>query len=98
MRKTTLLLPLLFLAGHILAQNITPVEKKIIDAEIKRLVTEKKYSKKIVTEVKPVSKFYPAEDYHQEYILNNPDNPYVKNVSIPDYLEFRKKFKGNFKP
>jgi peptide-methionine (S)-S-oxide reductase len=72
-------------------------EKKIIDAEIKRLADEKKYSGKIVTEVKPFKKFYNAEDYHQEYILNHPNNPYVRNVSIPDFEKFKKEFKGKFK-
>ena len=72
-------------------------EKEIIEAEIKRLTESKKYSGKIVTEVKSFSKFHPAEDYHQEYILNHPDNSYVKNVSIPDFLEFKKEFKGKFK-
>jgi len=72
-------------------------EKQIIDAAIKKLADEKKYSGKIVTEVKSFRKFYPAEEYHQEYILHHPDNPYVRNVSIPDYLRFKKDFKGNFK-
>lgn len=72
-------------------------EKAIIDSEINRLTAMKKYSGKIVTEVIPFTKFYKAEDYHQEYIHFHPDNPYVVNVSIPDYLEFRKEFKGNFK-
>jgi len=72
-------------------------EKKIIEAEIKKITDEKTYSGKIVTEVKPFSKFYSAEDYHQEYILHHPDNPYVKNVSIRDYEKFKKEFKGNFK-
>jgi peptide-methionine (S)-S-oxide reductase len=72
-------------------------EKEIIDEEIKRLKEEKKYSSPIVTEVKPFMKFYPAEDYHQEYILHHPDNPYVQHVSIPDFERFRREFKGNFK-
>jgi peptide-methionine (S)-S-oxide reductase len=72
-------------------------EKDIIEAEIKRLKAEKKYSGKIVTELKPIDKFYPAEDYHQEYILHHPENPYVQAVSIPDFEKFRKEFKGNFK-
>lgn len=55
------------------------------------------YNSKIVTQVIPFTKFYPAEDYHQEYIYNNPNNPYVQNVSIPDFLAFKKKFKGDFK-
>ena len=72
-------------------------EKKIIESEINRLLEQKKYSGKIVTEIKPYTKFYPAEDYHQEYILHHPENPYVQNVSIPDFEKFRKEFKGNFK-
>jgi len=73
-------------------------EKKIIEAEISRINTSKKYASKIVTEVVPFTKFYEAEAYHQEYILKHPDNPYVNNVSIPDYLHFKKSYKGNFKP
>lgn len=73
------------------------IEKKIIEAEIKRLTDAKVYKRKIVTEVLPFSKFYPAEDYHQEYIYFHPENSYVKNVSVPEYLAFRKEFKGNFK-
>lgn len=72
-------------------------EKAIIEAEISRLTAMKKYSGKIVTEVIPFTKFYQAEDYHQEYIHFHPDNPYVATVSIPDFLEFKKEFSGNFK-
>lgn len=68
-------------------------EKKIIEAEIQRICDSKKYSDKIVTEVKSFTKFFPAEDYHQEYIIHHPDQPYVRNVSIRDYEEFRKEFK-----
>jgi peptide-methionine (S)-S-oxide reductase len=72
-------------------------EKQVIESEIKRITDSKKYSDKIVTEVKSYSKFYPAEEYHQEYILHHPENPYVQHVSIPDFERFRKEFKGNFK-
>src|SRR6202012_1626545 len=44
-------------------------EKKIIDDEIARI--SGKYSKKVVTQVTPFTTFYPAEDYHQEYIKNH---------------------------
>ena len=73
-------------------------EMKIIEAEISRINNSKQYASKVVTEVVPFTQFYEAEEYHQEYILNHPDNPYVNNVSIPDYLHFKKSFKGNFKP
>ena len=73
-------------------------EKMILEAEIKRLTDNKTFKNKIVTEVKPFVAFYPAEEYHQEYIYHHPDNSYVANVSIPDFLQFKKEFKGNFKP
>jgi peptide-methionine (S)-S-oxide reductase len=72
-------------------------EKTIIENEIIRLTNLKIYKNKIVTEVIPLTQFYPAEDYHQEFVLHNPENSYVQNVSIPDFIEFKKKFKGNFK-
>ena len=72
-------------------------EKAIIDEAIKKLVDSKKYKNKIVTEIVPFTKFYPAEDYHQEFILNNPNNNYVRFVSIPEFVKFKEEFKGNFK-
>lgn len=75
----------------------TEAEKAIVENQIRELNASGKYSGKIVTEVVEFKKFYPAEAYHQEYIANHPDNGYVRNVSIPDFLEFKKDFKGNFK-
>ena len=70
-------------------------EKKTVQDEIARQA--KKYTAKIVTQVQPFTVFYPAEEYHQEYIKNHPENPYVQNVSIPDYVHFRNTFKGTYK-
>ena len=72
-------------------------EKAIIEKEIARINSSGKYKNKVATQVLPYSKFYVGEDYHQEYISLHPDNSYVRNVNIPDYLEFRKEFKGPFK-
>jgi peptide-methionine (S)-S-oxide reductase len=73
------------------------IEKAIVQAEIKRITDSKKYKSKIVTEVVPFKKFYSAESYHQEYVANNPNQGYVRAVSIPEYLSFRKNFKGKFR-
>lgn len=70
-------------------------EKQVIESAIRSAQT--KYKAKIVTEVVPYTQFYPAEDYHQEYIHYHPDNGYVEQVSIPEFLAFKKSFKGNFK-
>jgi len=72
-------------------------EKNVIEKMIQNLGAAGTYRKKIVTQVSPMTGFYPAEDYHQEYIAHHPDNPYVQSVNIPDYLRFRSEFKGKFK-
>jgi peptide-methionine (S)-S-oxide reductase len=72
-------------------------EKKIIEEEITKLKASGKYRKPIATQVLPLAKFYPAEHYHQEFVAHNPGEPYVQNVSIPDYVAFRRSFKGSFK-
>ena len=69
----------------------TELEKKIIDEEINRLLKNKTYPK-IVTEVKKFEKFYIAEDYHQDYKENNPNNSYIWNVSVPRINKFKSKF------
>ena len=73
-------------------------QKKIIEDKIKELTVNKSFSNPIVTQVLPVTDFYEAEGYHQDYIKNNPSNSYVENVSIPRYNAFKKKYKGKLKP
>lgn len=75
----------------------TTQEKQIIDTYIKALNDQKVYSEPIVTEVKAFEKFYPAEDYHQNYERNNPDNSYIQNVSIPRFNRFKANFKAYLK-
>ncbi len=66
-------------------------EKEIIDSTIEQLNKEI-YNNKIVTEVVKHSIFYNAEEYHQNYEKRNPNNSYVRNVSIPRLKRFQKKF------
>jgi peptide-methionine (S)-S-oxide reductase len=73
------------------------LEKKIITNKIKDLTTKKTFSNAIVTEVKPITDFYEAESYHQNYIQNHPNESYVVNVSIPRYKLFKKTYKGKLK-
>ncbi len=47
----------------------------------------------IVTEVTPFQKFYPAEDYHQNYFRNNPTQGYCRYVIAPKLQKFEKVFK-----
>lgn len=51
----------------------------------------------IVTEITEASKFYPAEDYHQDYFSNNPYQGYCVAVVAPKVEKFRKAFKSKLK-
>lgn len=65
-------------------------QKKIIETKIKELANS--YDKAISVEVLPFQKFWVAEDYHQDYKKNNPNNPYIRKVSVPRFNRFKEKF------
>ncbi|PTX42100.1 peptide-methionine (S)-S-oxide reductase [Christiangramia gaetbulicola] len=66
-------------------------EQKNIIEEVKAEVA-KNYDEPIAAEILPFQKFWKAEDYHQNYEKNNPNNPYIRNVSIPRLNRFKSKF------
>lgn len=65
-------------------------EKDIIDYQI-QLRNQSLGNSKIAAQVMPFQKFWIAEDYHQNYEENNPNNPYIQNVSIPRLNKFKEK-------
>ncbi|MBU2973938.1 peptide-methionine (S)-S-oxide reductase MsrA [Zobellia sp. B3R18] len=73
-------------------------EKKIIEAYIKALTDQNVYEgAPITTEVTQFTKFYDAEDYHQDYEKKHPNNSYITNVSIPRLNRFKANFKEYLK-
>lgn len=75
----------------------TPAEKAAIQDAIKRTNESKHYKKPVVTEVTPISVFYPAENYHQNYFALHPDQPYIQHVSLPKVEKLRKAMTGHLK-
>jgi peptide-methionine (S)-S-oxide reductase len=69
-------------------------QKRIAEAYIAQLDAAKTYSRKIVTKVEPFKAFYPAESYHQDYLKNNPDNPYIVYNDLPKLEHLKKEFPG----
>jgi peptide-methionine (S)-S-oxide reductase len=67
-------------------------QKAAAEAMISRLTAERAYSLPIVTEVRPATTFYPAEDYHQQYFTNHPNQTYCAFVVAPKVRKFRKEF------
>ncbi len=74
----------------ILFQN--EMEENIANAFKDSLENSGTYDEAIATEIVPLEKFWEAEDYHQNYEKNNPNQPYVRSVSIPRLNKFKEKF------
>ena len=58
----------------------------------------KVYSRPIVTKVESFQGFYRAESYHQDYLKNNPDNPYIVYNDLPKLENLKKEFPGLYQP
>jgi peptide-methionine (S)-S-oxide reductase len=72
-------------------------QKRTAHEIIGEITNEGIYDKPIVTEVVAFDKFWPAEDYHQEYFTNNPNQPYCAAVVAPKVAKFRQKYVNRLK-
>lgn len=70
----------------------TPAQKTDAEAFIKKLTESDPGGKPVVTEIKPLDKFYQAEDYHHNYFKNNQRQPYCQVVIEPKVLKLQKQF------
>lgn len=71
-------------------------QKRIATAYIAQLDAAKVFPKKIVTQVTPLKGFYRAEDYHQDYALKNPGNPYILICDRPKIEALKEQFPNLF--
>ncbi len=67
-------------------------QKRIAQAYISQLEQAHAFPRPIVTRVDPLKGFYPAEDYHQDYLIHNPTQPYIAIYDIPKIENFRRTF------
>lgn len=72
-------------------------QKALAEQRKKQLDAAGVWKKPIVTEVSPAAKFYRAEDYHQNYYIDNPSKGYCQFVIRPKVEKFRKVFKDRLK-
>jgi peptide-methionine (S)-S-oxide reductase len=72
-------------------------QKATAEQVIKELDAAKVWKSPIVTEVKPFSAFYPAEDYHRDYFRRNSSQPYCQAVIAPKLAKFRKHYSQRLK-
>jgi peptide-methionine (S)-S-oxide reductase len=67
-------------------------QKRVATAYIAQLDAAKVFPKPIVTEVIPLKGFHRAEDYHQDYALKNPGNPYIQICDLPKISALKQQF------
>ena len=73
-------------------------QRKMADDFIAQLERKHSFSKPIVTTVVPLTAFYPAEDYHQNYLALHPDQPYIVVNDMPKLERLRQDFPGLYRP
>jgi peptide-methionine (S)-S-oxide reductase len=70
----------------------TPDQQQIAQAYVDQLTQAKAFSSPIVTKIVPFKAFYRAEDYHQDYAVHNPENPYIMINDLPKVANLKKDF------
>ena len=66
-------------------------QKRAAEEKIKQLTAAKAFASPIVTTLEPLTAFYSAEEYHQDYARNNPNQPYIRMQAIPKVCKVRDK-------
>ena len=75
----------------------TPEQKTEAEAVIAELTSAQQFDAPIVTEVTEAETFYPAEDYHQGYFEQNPNQPYCQFVVAPKVVKARARYADRLK-
>lgn len=70
----------------------SPDQQQVAKAYIDRLNKARIFSSPIATQVVPLTEFYPAEDYHQNFIDRNPTQAYIVRFDLPKLAQLRQQF------
>jgi peptide-methionine (S)-S-oxide reductase len=74
----------------------TEEQREAAEAYVAQLDAAHIFSGKIVTQITPLIEFFAGEDYHQDYALKNPDNPYIQVCDIPKIASLKQQFPDLF--
>lgn len=75
-----------------------PEQESIARAYMAQLDAAKVFASPIVTRLEPLSTFYPAEAYHQDYARLHPDNPYIQAHDLPKLVQLKQLYPKQCKP
>ncbi len=76
----------------------TPEQHRAAAAAIAALSGQHVYTDSIVTQVVPLQAFYPAEEYHQNYLARHPDQPYIVYNDLPKLKRLAERFPALYRP
>lgn len=76
----------------------TPEQHRAAAAAIAALTRQHVYAAPIVTQVVPLKHFYPAEEYHQNYLARHPDQPYIVYNDLPKLKRLAERFPELYRP
>jgi peptide-methionine (S)-S-oxide reductase len=68
----------------------SPEQQAVAEAVVREVTDERLFRGKVVTEIVPLTAFYPAEEYHRDYYRRNPERGYCQAVIAPKLAKFRK--------
>ena len=71
-------------------------QREAAEAYVKQLDQAHVFRGPIVTQIAPLERFYAGEEYHQDYALKNPQNPYIQVCDIPKIAELERQFPALF--
>jgi peptide-methionine (S)-S-oxide reductase len=76
----------------------SPTQERIAKAYIAQLNAAKVFSRPIATKVEPLKAFYAAEDYHQDYLIHHPNQPYIAFNDMPKIEALKKVYPECYRP
>jgi peptide-methionine (S)-S-oxide reductase len=77
---------------------LSPEQARIAKEYIAQLNRARVFNAAIVTRIEPDKVFYPAEGYHQDYLVHNPENPYIVYNDLPKIADLKRLFPGTYRP
>ena len=77
--------------------TLDATQKQAVDRYIAQLDAAKVYPAKIVTQVTPLTAFYPAEDYHQDYATLHPESGYIATFDLPKIANLKTMFAAQYR-
>lgn len=76
---------------------MNPEQRAVAEAYLAQLRASNVWKAPIVTRIEAYQRFYPAETDHQDFMLNNPDHPYIQRWDAPKVAALKRLFPGEYK-